>query len=85
MVEIKLVDHPNAVSVPTPGPHLEFEDHFGECGSISFVPFSHIECVRISNALITSSELVQQLNSFGQWPITEVDEAVLIRGYNWEE
>ncbi|WP_321489127.1 hypothetical protein [uncultured Hyphomonas sp.] len=84
-VEIKLVGNPNVVSVPTPGPNFEFEDHLGECGSISFVPFPHIEFVRVSNAHITSSELIQHLNSFGKWPITEVDEATLFRGYDWGE
>nr|WP_321511980.1 hypothetical protein [uncultured Hyphomonas sp.] len=84
-VEIKLVAQPNVVSVPTPGPNFEFEDHFGECGSISFVPFSHIEFVRVLNALTTSSELIQHLNSFGKWPITELDEAILIHGYDWGE
>ncbi|WP_139068980.1 hypothetical protein [Hyphomonas sp. ND6WE1B] len=82
-VEIKLVGHRNGVSVPTPGPHFEFEDHFGECGGISFVPFSHIEFVRVSNAIVTSSELIQHLHSFGKWPITAVDEGILIHGYNW--
>lgn len=83
VVGIKLISHPTVLSVPTPGPDFEFEDHFGECGGVSCVPFSHIEFVGISNFRATNSELIQHLNAFGKWPVTEADEGILIQGYDW--
>ncbi|MEZ5986125.1 MAG: hypothetical protein R3B94_09255 [Hyphomonas sp.] len=72
------------LSVPTPGPEFEFDDHFGECGGISFVPFSHIEFVRVSNSSTTNAALIQYLGVLGNWPITEEAEGILIKGYEWD-
>lgn len=84
VIGLKLVGR-TVLGVPTPGPVFEFEDHFGECGGISFVPFSHIEFVGVSNSDTTNAALIQHLNTFGNWPITEDIEGILINGYEWGE
>lgn len=83
VIEIKLIGQ-QVLRVPTPGPTFEHNDNFGECGGISYVPFSHIECVRISNDVIENDALINHLRKFGQWPICETHEGILILGYEWD-
>ena len=45
--------------------------------------FSHIDFVGVSSFRATNSELIQHLNAFGKWPVTEADEGILIHGYDW--
>ena len=83
VVGLKLVGR-TVLSVPTPGPKFEFDDHFGECGGITSVPFSHIEWVGVSNGDADNSVLVDHLERYGEWPIAEEAEGILIRGYEWD-
>lgn len=82
VIGLKLVGR-KVLSMPTPGPIFDFDEHFGECGGISFIPFSHIEFVGVSNSGTTNAALIQHLGAFGNWPITEDAEGILINGHEW--
>lgn len=83
VIGLKLIGR-TVLSVPTPGPTFEADDHFGECGGISFVPFSHIEFVGVSNSVADNAALVDHLEGYGKWPIVEEAEGILVRGYEWD-
>ena len=63
-IGVKLIGR-TVLSVPPPGPDFAFDDHFGECGGISFVPFSQIEFVGISNSRMSNADLVAHLERRG--------------------
>ena len=83
VIGIKLIGQ-QVLSVPIPGPIFEHNDNFGECGGISYVPFSHIECVEVSNTLMENDALIKHLSKFGQWPLREDPEGILVLGYEWD-
>ena len=97
-VGIKFINDKRVFTGPTPGPDFEYEDNFGECGGISYAPFTHIEFVQIPNNYIreldgpryTSTEftndikaLVERLAQVGSFPIQEYDSGIRILGYEW--
>lgn len=82
-IGIKLIGRSSVMSVPTPGPNSEFHDHFGEYAGLSFVPFSHIEFIEISNSSISNEALMDNLSDYGLWPIEKKAEGILIHGYEW--
>lgn len=83
VIGLKLINRA-VLSVPTPGPDFEHDDNFGEYGGISYIAFSHIEWIGVSNSHASNSELISHLAAYGQFAIREEDEGILILGYSWD-
>lgn len=97
-VGIKFINDDRLFTEPIPGPDFEYEDNFGECGGISYAPFSHIEFVQIPNKYSRQllgprypetkfindvTSLIERLTEIGSFPIQEYDDGIRILGYEW--
>ena len=97
-VGIKFINGDNLFTGPTPGPDFDDDDHFGECGGISYVPFTDIEFVQIPNTYhcevhgprYPTTEctndvlgLLERLAQVGSFPIHKYDGGIRILGYEW--
>ena len=98
-VSIKFINDDRVFTEPTPGPEFAHEDKFGECGGISYSPFTHIEFVQIPNKYHRELDgpryppieftndvqaLVARLAQIGSFPIQEYDGGIRILGYEWD-
>lgn len=97
-VEIKFINDDRLFAVPPPGPDFAHEANFGECGGISYSPFTHIEFVQIpykchreldgshcspTEATDNLQKFVARLAQIGSFPIQVYDAGIRIRGYDW--
>ena len=97
-VGIKFINNDNLFTGPTPGPDFDYDDHFGECGGISYAPFTDIEFVQIPityhrevhGPRYPSTEftndvqsLFKRLAQVGSFPIQQYDGGIRILGYEW--
>ena len=98
-VGIKFIKDDRLFTEPVPGPEFEYEDNFGECGGISYAPFTDIEFVQIPNKYKRELDgprypateftndvrsLVKRLAELGAFPIQTYDGGIRILGYEWD-
>lgn len=82
-IGLKLVGR-TVIGSPLPGPEFEHLDRFHVKDADENIPFSQIEYIGLSNRNVKNTEIKDYLSCFGQWPIIEEDEGIVIMGYNWQ-